>query len=449
MGRQLALLLMLGLLATGARAGARILGVDVTPGGIAVGLDGVTEHRAFAMENPPRLVLDLEDARMRPARLAVHTGSHPVWRVRSARQRAGVRRLVFDLERPLDYELKVERRGGGAARIVVTWDRESGDDQPQAQLPPGLRSGVDVLERCPSPGLDGQLVVAVDAGHGGKDKGAVGQFGNQEKAITLGIAYRLHRLIARTPELHSVLTRKRDAFVGLEERYRIAAACNAGLLVSIHTDSLASGIARGASVYVHPAQPRGGRLMLAANALALMPEQWRRWSDGWPKGARRGLVQGPSVASRAAAQRILAALGASTPLLRDHILEAQFTVLSSTIPSVLVETGFLSTLTEERRLARPAYQQRVAEALFRGIAAYADDYRRLEAYANGTVHIAGHTVALADLAQRYGVDAQLLLRTDARNTDVIRPGEVVRIPKPVPGGPVRSLAARATARSAH
>ena len=226
--------------------------------------------------------------------------------------------------------------------------------------------------------LNGQrkVVIAIDAGHGGKDSGANGAGGTQEKNITLAVARDLAAQINRQPGMKAVLTRSSDEFVPLKRRYQIARDNSADLFVSIHADSFTSSDARGSSVWV--LSPRG-----KTNAAA-------RWlADGQNRADLIGgvslddkddglakvlldLQQGYAMqASDAVAGNVLRALGTLGPTHRGYVERANFVVLRSPdVPSILVETAFISNPLEERKLRDPAHQQLLATAVMSGVKNY-------------------------------------------------------------------------------
>ncbi|MFM8333007.1 MAG: N-acetylmuramoyl-L-alanine amidase [Candidatus Methylumidiphilus sp.] len=186
-------------------------------------------------------------------------------------------------------------------------------------------------------------IVAIDAGHGGKDTGAIGQGGTLEKNVALAISRKLERLLRAEPGLRPVLVRKGDTFIGLSQRTAAARRADADLLVSVHADAAANDKAVGSSVYT--LQPRGARGNLPA---------------------RQTLS-----ASNRAARNILGELRRGQPVHHPWVEKARFTVLKSPdLPSVLVETGYISNPVEERKLASPAHQEKVARAICNGVRAY-------------------------------------------------------------------------------
>jgi len=224
------------------------------------------------------------------------------------------------------------------------------------------------------------VIVAVDAGHGGVDPGATGPDGTHEKTVTLAIARALAARIDAAPGMHAVLTRDGDYFVPLRDRMERARAAHADLFVSIHADSVRDHAVEGSSVYIlsergasseaarrladqeNSADLKGG-ISLAAQAPAL-------------RSVLMDLSQSASMAqSGEAAQDVLGALDRVGAVRKREVQHAAFVVLKSPdVPSMLVETAYISNPREERRLRNPAEQQRLARAILSGIADYFRHY---------------------------------------------------------------------------
>lgn len=221
-----------------------------------------------------------------------------------------------------------------------------------------------------------KVVIAIDAGHGGEDPGAHGPGGTLEKNVTLAVARQLAEQINQQPGMRAVLTRSADFFIPLAQRYQIARNNSADLFISIHADAFINGDARGSSVWV--LSPRGKTSMAA------------RWlADGQNRADLIGgvtlddkndglaavlldLQQGYSMqASETVAGNVLKALGNLGPTHRGYVERANFVVLRSPdVPSILVETAFISNPEEERKLRDPSHQSRLATAVMNGVRSY-------------------------------------------------------------------------------
>ena len=296
------------------------------------------------------------------------------------------------------------------------------------------------------------FIIAVDAGHGGKDPGAIGRRGVREKNVTLAVATELARYINSNKMFRAKLIRNRDVFVDLNKRSEIARAHKAHILISIHADSVASGSkARGASVWVlsnNRAQRENGKILkekkkqsqllggagtvisqsaqnpyLAATILDMTSDNAR--SEGYSLGAE-----------------ILARLGKFTHLHNKKPIPASLAVLKSPdIPSLLIETGFLSNPYEEIKLNQPNYQKQLAYAIYMGIKTYYEKYpaqmfksRQESAMRAGStvkhsVHVVGKGEYLAKIARKYNVSVSALKNANKLKNDTVFVGQKLVIPR--------------------
>lgn len=226
------------------------------------------------------------------------------------------------------------------------------------------------------------FTVVIDAGHGGKDPGAKGLLGTQEKDVVLAIAKKLATEINKEPNMRAVLTRKGDYFVPLGERLKLARKGEADLFIAIHADAYFNHSAAGASVYTlsqHGASTVAARwLAQRENHSELDGVELNSLRDQSPM-LRSVLIDLAQTTTKQDSIRlgsiVLDALESVSSLHYTHVEHAPFLVLKSPdIPSILVETGFLSNPKEERRLANPYYQTKIARALQQGIVQYVKEY---------------------------------------------------------------------------
>ena len=294
-------------------------------------------------------------------------------------------------------------------------------------------------------------IIAIDAGHGGKDPGAIGKRGVREKNVTLAIATQLAKYVNSNPRFRGRLIRSTDVFVDLDKRSEIARGYKADILISIHADSVASGSsARGASIWVlsnNRAQRENNKVLqgdgssellsgvsevlsstdkqnpyLAATILSMSSDNTR--SEGYNMG-----------------QEILDKLGKFTKLHKKQPIHASLAVLKSPdIPSLLIETGFLSNRYEEIQLNQPNYQKQIAYCIYQGIVSYYEKYTvqriktRVEsAIRTGSARTVTHTVQKGDslsvLAQRYNSSVSLIKARNQLKNDNIRIGQKLEIPQ--------------------
>jgi N-acetylmuramoyl-L-alanine amidase len=292
-------------------------------------------------------------------------------------------RLVLDLRSPVLPQLQpMSGAAGYQLRIALAPTAEVRAAAAPAPEPESVAPALTVPRpprsvRAPhAPQGAHDIIVAVDAGHGGDDPGATGASGTHEKDVTLAIARALAVRIDREPGMRAVLTRDGDYFVVLSERIKRAHAANADMFVSIHADAVRERAVSGASVYILSER---GASSEAARTLA----EHENAAD--LKGGISLAEQNPDVRSVVldvaqnanigqsveAAGRVLGALDRVGAVRKREVQQAAFVVLKSPdIPSLLIETAYISNANEERKLRSPAEQQRLAEAIFSGIDSY-------------------------------------------------------------------------------
>ena len=342
--------------------------------------DGKVElKKKFSLENPPRFVLDVKRARV-----AKSVPSSPrfdrngiVKDLRSSVSKDGTLRLVLDLKRSAPAEVgKWLTTDGKRDRIVVDF---LGSFVIPKQTPKSSTTKRKSSGRAPTRPTSSRrrpLVVMIDPGHGGKDPGAVGKGKTREKDVVLSISKKLYKLLKTDPRIRPYLTRNRDVFLRLYRRTQIARSKEADLFVSVHADAARRRSARGASVYA--VSTRGSSSSHARwladreNAADLKGGVEISGRDPGVQDVllsmSRGAVQEYSLH---AGEYMVNSLGRVGKMHSKRVERAGFAVLKSPdIPSILVETGFISNAHEEKLLRSSKHQNRVALALRSGIRNY-------------------------------------------------------------------------------
>src|ERR1700688_4986722 len=330
---------------------------------VVLDLSGSTQHSLQVLKNPDRVVLDVADARLTGGARAAPAGVGAVKQVRMARRPSGELRIVLDLARPIQAKSFLaspnDRYG---YRLVIDL---------------GVGQGVETpvkAEHAPPDARD--LIIAIDAGHGGEDPGAIGKDGTREKDVVLAIARQLALQIAAEPGMKAVLTRNGDYFVPLRDRMRRARAQAADLFVSIHADSIRDRRVDGSSVYIlsqRGATDEASRwLAERENASDLIGGVSLDDKGDVLASVLLDLSQSaPLPASQAAAERVLHHLNQVGEIRKPQVQQARFMVLKSPdIPSMLVETAYISNPQEERRLRGATQQAKLAAAIHQGLRAY-------------------------------------------------------------------------------
>lgn len=367
-------------------------------------------HQVMNLKNPERLVVDLENVAFNATltSLAEKIGaSDPyVKSVRVGQFKPGVVRLVFDLKAEVKPQVfSLPPVAGYAHRLALDIYPleppdplqallETRERTPEVAIPPTAVATAP-LEAPPSaekpaarppeksaragsrrPGPARMITIAIDPGHGGEDPGARGKNGTWEKHVTLAISRKLKERIEQEPHMRALLVRDGDYFMPLHTRVIKARRANADLFVSVHADAFTSSDARGSSVF---ALSERGATSVAANWLARKENEADLIGgvnldvpDPFLKQTLLDLSQTATINdSLRLAKAVLGEIGGINRLHKSHVEQAGFAVLKSPdIPSILVETAFITNADEERRLNDDAYQTKMAEAIFAGIKRY-------------------------------------------------------------------------------
>jgi N-acetylmuramoyl-L-alanine amidase len=369
------------LFAAGTSTQLRAIELTNEDGGLRVTLatSSPTSHELFMLGHPNRVVIDLRRTRLANG-VRMPRGVGLVQRVRSGVQPGGTLRIVLEMKSAVPARSQWFAGGEAGNRLIVALGKDVALDGADASLAmaPAAVPKIVRAEHAPADG-DRDVVVAVDAGHGGTDPGAIGRNGTREKDITLAIARALAARINDEPGMRAVLIRDSDRFVVLRDRMIRARAAKADLFVSIHADSIRDRTITGASVYVlneRGATSEAARwLAERENAADLMGGVKLDDKDQSLASVLLDLSQTANLsASMTAAERVLAALDDSTGVRKSSVQQAGLIVLKSPdIPSLLVETGYISNPGEEARLKATRHQQRLAETIFTGLRGYFEE----------------------------------------------------------------------------
>jgi N-acetylmuramoyl-L-alanine amidase len=398
--------------------------------------DAQVQHRIFSLADPDRLVIDLADTRLRSQLPRVGGDDPLVHAIRHGIREGDDLRVVLDLKqpvRPKSFSLRANDRYG--PRLVIDLWQKAGDSSSSKP-----RSSGQAAAR-PEPGPPAalrDLIVAIDAGHGGEDPGAIGPTGTREKDVVLAVSRKLAHLVEREPGMKSVMIRTGDYYIPLRKRIEKARRLKADLFVSIHADAFRDKRVRGSSVYT--LSHRGA----SSEAARWLAEQENRADliggidlddkDDLLASVLLDLSQSATIeASLKAAQEVLGNLKHVGAVHKSSVQQAGFVVLKSPdIPSMLVEMAFISNPAEERRLRSSAHQEKLARALMRGIRAYFDRYpppgtrfARLAA----RQHVIARGDTLSTIAEQYGISLRALRTANNLADDRIRTGQVLTIPE--------------------
>lgn len=404
-------------------------------------LSGPISHHLFTLDGPDRVVIDIPNAEKTRALDLVDFKGGPLLNVRSAEQNNGSLRVVLDLDRklnPKSFLLKPEEQYGH--RLVIDLEQIGGE---RVNSPDPVAVSNSKPRSFNSMGSGRDIVVAIDAGHGGEDPGAIGASGTREKDVVLQIARRVYNVLRAEKGVRPVLIRSGDYFLPLAARRENARRkYNADLFVSIHADAFKDHRASGASVF---ALSRSGATSTLARVLAEKENQSDAIggvkidnADDMVTSVIYDLaMEGSMEHSIKVGSMVLREMGSVTRLHKQHLEQAGFAVLKSPdIPSILVETGFISNPTEERNLKSSNHQVKLSRAISRGIIAYFDQhpppgtlFAARKQLRDAQQHRIARGETLSEIAQRYRVDMTALMQyNQLKTSDVIRVGQVLRIP---------------------
>ncbi|WP_339498401.1 N-acetylmuramoyl-L-alanine amidase [Pseudomonas silesiensis] len=346
-------------------------------------LTGPVQHSVFTLSAPDRLVIDINGASL-GAPLSVNSSNTPITAMRSAQRTPTDLRVVIDLKKavtPKSFTLPPNAQYGN--RLVVDLFDNPADAAPipaptnVATVAPVPVTPVDPpVKLPPAPAGKRDIVVVIDAGHGGEDPGASGSRGQREKDVVLAIARELQRQVNGMKGFRAELTRTGDYFIPLRGRTEIARKKGADLFVSIHADAAPSTAAFGASVFA--LSDRGATsetarwLADSENRSDLIGGAGNVSLDDKDRMLAGVLLDLSMTASLTSSlnvgQKVLSNIGRVTPLHKQRVEQAGFMVLKSPdIPSILVETGFISNANEASKLTAANHQQALARSISSGV----------------------------------------------------------------------------------
>ncbi|WP_191603107.1 N-acetylmuramoyl-L-alanine amidase [Marinomonas algicola] len=396
-------------------------------------LDKSTDHRLFSLSNPDRVVLDISGSTF-PASSQEALKSLPSGVLKKVRfaQRDNGTRFVLDLSKAVKSKSStLSASGKFGPRILV--ELEYG---PTKKAPPVVSKSLSSLAA-----IKRDVVIVIDAGHGGKDPGAIGKYKVREKDIVLSIAKELAKNLSALEGFKPVLTRSSDVYLPLRDRSQVARNANADLLISIHADAFTKSSARGASVW--------------ALSLSGKTSEMGRWLAEQEQSSE--LVGGISLDDKDQllaevlldmsmnstiqfslniGSSVLGEMGRVAKLHKSTVQQAGFVVLKSPdIPSILIETGFVSNATEAKNLGSYAYRKKLASAIAKGVKASFmknPPEGTLLAWKQNQTRSTIYTVTkgdtLSEIAKKNSVSLSRLRGVNSLKNDVIWIGQKLRIP---------------------
>lgn len=391
---------------------------------------GPVEHSLFTLKNPDRLVIDLKDTKLKADTDKLDLDNSLLTGIRSAERNGRHLRVVLDLKqevKPKSFVLRPNEEYGH--RLVIDLQHLGAQQAERVAR---------TVESFAPQGKARDVVIAIDAGHGGDDPGAIGPTGVREKDVVLAIARKLKEQIEREPGMRAVMIRDGDYFIPLKNRVQLARErYRADLFVSVHADSFRDKRASGSSVYTlspHGASSEQARLLAEKeNASDLIGGVSLDDKDDLLASVLLDLSQTASIeASSDVASRVLSGLKSVNRLHKSRVEQAAFRVLKSPdLPSILVETAFISNPKEERLLRTTSYQQKLADAIMSGVRGY---FRQnpppgtVLAQAKGYQHVISEGDTLSGIARQYRVSLDTLRNANGLTSSRLIVGQVLHIP---------------------
>ena len=332
-------------------------------------LSGPVQYKTFSLSAPERLIIDLSGAHLSGDFRQLALSNTVIRSIRSGPFGQGDTRIVLDLSSPVQLaSFLLPPQDGQGHRLVLDL---------KTAVPLQMASAPEATVDKAHPKRD--IIVVVDPGHGGKDPGAVGAKGEREKDVVLSIAQLLAKRLKREKGFDVKLVRNDDFFVPLRKRVEIARKHKADMFISVHADAAPRLTASGASVYClseggatsatarFMAQRENGADLLGATSLLNLKDK-----DPMLAGVILDMSMNATIAaSLQLGSTVLGSLAGITTLHQKRVEQAGFAVLKSPdVPSILVETGFISNARDSQRLVTPRHQQAVADGLFEGLQRY-------------------------------------------------------------------------------
>ena len=409
---------------------------------VVLDLSDAVSHSLLTLDNPRRLVMDIPNAQFKSALNDLPVKGTPIERVRSGIRQGNDLRLVFDLSaavRPKSFVLAPNAQTGH--RLVLDLFDEGAQENEQTDgKAAAVPSEAKIVKSVEQLSDKRDIIVAIDAGHGGEDPGASGPKRQREKDVVLAIAKKLEARLKKTPGFNPVMIRSGDYYVSLSGRRDLARKHQADFFVSIHADAFDKASANGASVYA--LSTRGATSTAAKyladreNAADLVGGVRLSDKDDVLAGVLTDLSMTATLdTSLNLGAGVLAEMDKVARLHKRNVEQAGFAVLKSPdIPSILVETGFISNPGEAKKLADSGYQEKMARAIQLGVEQWfkthppAGTLLAWQRSQRNQSYVIARGDTLSGIAQRFSVSVDALKASNGLQSNSIRVGQALVIP---------------------
>lgn len=400
---------------------------------IVLDLSSRPSYDSFRLSGPERLVVDIASGKLKTDLTKVKSGgSKQLQRIRTSKPpKSSTLRLVMDLKQASAYKIfKLGPKGEYGHRLVI--DLLAGASAASKSKPTVKKPAAKVTGR--------DIIIAIDAGHGGKDPGSIGPSGTYEKNVVLPIARKLRDKINATAGFKAVMVRNGDYFVTLNRRSEVAREKKADLLLSIHADAFTSPKPQGGSVWIlskRRANSEMGQWLEKDDKLSELRgigEVISTSANDDPHLQRTFLDlarENSMVESQAIAEKLVKRMSRITKMHKSTPQHASLAVLKSPdFPSLLIETGFISNPNEERKLKSARYQNQMADAIYQSVKShFTENPPRDALLAQTREHTVKSGESLSRIAKRYQVSVSAIKKTNNLKTDTLQIGQKLIIPR--------------------
>ena len=393
-------------------------------------ISGPVNHNQFTLTEPNRTVIDIKNSRINKISTQPKSLDKYLKGIRTAKRNKNDLRIVFDLKKPIQYkifQLQPNKRYGH--RLVIDlFDTEI----KQVKKEVAKR---EIKKETQKPSKLRDVIIAIDAGHGGDDPGAIGPSGVYEKDVVLKLAKNLAKDINKERGMRAVLIRKGDYYIKLRNRIIKAREYRADLFISIHADAFRDSRVRGSSVYVLSKKGASSEaakwLAEKENSSDLVGGVSLDDKDDLVASVLLDLSQTASLeASIDVSTHVIKGLRKVGKVHKRNVQSAPFAVLKSPdIPSILIETGFISNPSEEKNLADSGYRKKMSKAILQGLKGYFRDFAPEGTLISLRKHIIERGETLSAIAQRYQISANKLREYNSLKGDLVRVGQTIVIPR--------------------
>ncbi|MDH5191598.1 MAG: N-acetylmuramoyl-L-alanine amidase [Gammaproteobacteria bacterium] len=387
-------------------------------------VSGDVTHKVFTLSNPDRIVIDMNDADLKSSLDSVPLNESQITSIRSGTRKGNDLRIVLDMKQrvqPKSFVLKPNKNYGH--RLVI-------DLYDVKQKSVKTTKTIEQVTK----GKLRDIVIAIDAGHGGEDPGAQGYSGTREKHVVLAVARKLEKLIEKENGMRPYMVRTGDYYLKLRTRMKKAREQKADLFISLHADAFHDPRAKGSSVYV---LSPGGASSEAARFLAesensadLIGGVSLDSDDDVLNKVLLDLSQAGTIdASLDASKEVIKSLRGVGKVHKRTVQQAGFVVLKSPdIPSMLIELAFISNPQEEKKLKSSQHQQKMADAIFKGVKRYFNKHAPPGTLLAANKHVIEKGDTLSEIADKYHVSVKSLRVANNLKSNQLKVGKVLRIP---------------------